>query len=314
MPVREILLLRHGHRLAWSFDPKTQSYTSTHPFPTGLPADPPLASHGVRQSHETAAHLSELLLSQIQEDRLRIYSSLFYRCLETLRPSVEAFRVLGWKGKVRGDKGVGEWFGAAPFDQPGSGDWKFLRDRFFPWLEERESRVVPGRCGESITLLHDRLARALEVIVMEVDREYEESGRGTEDVTVLICGHAAGIVASGRVLTGRMPEDSGEEDFKCFTCGLSRFVRRVKGTTHSAERKPTEEAEDWRKTGGVVGGWDCLLNSSCGHLSQGEERGWHFVGEETFDSYGPPRTFDGQNGDTSKIEATNEDKADGSKL
>jgi transcription factor C subunit 7 len=314
MPVQEILLLRHGHRLAWSFDPKTQSYISTHPFPTGLPADPPLASHGVRQSHETAAHLSKLLLPRIQEDRLRIYSSLFYRCLETLRPSIEAFRALGWKDKVRGERGVGEWFGAAPFEQPEPGDWKFLSNRFFPWLEERESKVVPGRCGESIALLHDRLAGALEMIVMEVDREYEESGRGMEDVTVLICGHAAGIIAGGRALTGKMPEDSGEEDFKCFTCGLSRFVRREKGTTHSSDSELTEEAQDWSKNGGVVGGWDCLLNSSCGHLSQGEERGWHFVGEETFDSYGPPRTCDGQNGDTEKIEDTNEEKADGSKL
>ncbi len=314
MPVKEILLLRHGHRLAWTFNSQTQSYTSTHPFPTGLPADPPLASHGVRQSHETAAHLSKILLPQIKEDRLVIYCSLFYRCPETLRPSVEAFQELGWKGKVRGERGVGEWFGRAPFEQPVPGDLGFLRDRFFPWLEERESRVLPGSCGEMIDELHDRVARALELIVREVDMEYEENRRAGEEVTVLICGHAAPIIASGRVLTGRMPKDSSEEDFECFTCGLSRFIRRGKMTTDLSYAEVAPEAKEWRTNGGVAGGWYCTMNSNCEHLSQGEERGWHFVGDESFDSYGPPRTFGGDNSDLKKIEDTNEDRADSAKL
>lgn len=226
MPVRKILLIRHGYRLGWIFNVESRSYTSTHPYPTGLPADPPLASHGVRQSHETAAHLSEVLGPQIQDDRLVIYSSLFYRCLETLRPSVEAFQKLGWRGKVRGGRGVGEWFGSAAFEQPVAGDEGFLKERFFPWLEARPSAVLPGRFGETVDELHDRLARALNMMVMEVDREYEQKGRGDDLVTLLICGHAAGIIASGRVLTGHMPESIAEQDFKCFTCGLSRFVRR----------------------------------------------------------------------------------------
>ncbi len=314
MPVKEILLLRHGHRLAWTFNPQTQTYTSVHPFPTGLPADPPLASHGVRQSHETAAHLSKLLLPQIKRDRLVIYSSLFYRCPETLRPSVEAFHGMGWKGTVRGERGVGEWFGTAPFEQPVPGDSGVLRDRFFPWLEGRESRVLPNSYGEKIDELHDRVARALGVIVKEVDMEYKGKGRAGEEITVLVCGHAAPIIASGRVLTGRMPMDSSEEDFKCFTCGLSRFVRRSKTTAELSDTEAAREVKEWRTNGGVAGGWDCTMNSSCEHLSQGEERGWHFVGEEGFDSYGPPRTFGGDNNDFRKIEDTNEDRPDNAKL
>jgi transcription factor C subunit 7 len=308
MPVQEILLLRHGHRLAWTLDPSTGVYTSTHPFPSGLPADPPLASHGLRQSHETAAQLSETLLSQIQGDRLVIYSSLFYRCLETLRPSVEAFHKLGWKGKVRGERGVGEWFGSAPFQQPAPGDWGFLRSVFFPWLDERESRIVPSRYGESIDALHDRVARALGSIVREVDREYDEKGRGGEDVTVLICGHAAGIIASGRALTGRMPRDYTEEDFKCFTCGLSRFVRRSKG------KAVGQEVENWRTDGGVARGWHCVLNSNCEHLSQGEERGWHFLGDESFDSYGPYQVPGIEGKVEQSVEDKNEESCDGPKL
>ncbi len=206
---------------------------------------------------------------------------------------------------MRGERGVGEWFGSAPFEQPAPGGWEGLRDRFFPCLQERKSRVVPSRYGESIDGLHDRLARALEAIVGEVEREYEEEGRGGEDVTVMICGHAAGIIASGRVLTGRMPEDYEEEDFKCFTCGLSRFVRRDWKPAYVADGDMAQTAENWRISGGVAGGWECLLNSGCEHLSQGEERGWHFQGDESFDSY--------ERG-TRKVDDTNEETAEGSKL
>ena len=312
MPVQEILILRHGHRLAYTFDPKTATYISTHPYPTYLPADPPLASHGVHQSHETAAHLSKLLVPQIKDDRLVIYSSLFYRCLETLQPTVESFQNLGWKGKVRGERGVGEWFGTAPFEQPSPGNWEFLRDRFFPWLAERESRLVPNRHGETIDTLHDRIASALEMIVSEVDGEYQKKGRGGEAVTVLICGHAAGIIASGRALTGTMPKEGSEDGFKAFTCGLSRFRRRNQKTAHSADEETLQDAGKWRTNGGVAGGWNCLLNSSCEHLSHGEERGWQFQGEESFDSYGPDqgsRSATAEEG-TRTVEDTNEEKVD----
>lgn len=30
----------------------------------------------------------------------------------------------------------------------------------------------------------------------------------------------------------------------------------------------------WMNGKGVAGGWECLLNSDCTHLSGGEERGW----------------------------------------
>ena len=311
MPVQEILLLRHGHRLSWTFNVDTQTYTSTQPYPSGLPADPPLVSHGVRQSHETAVHLSKLLLPQIQEDRLVIYSSLFYRCLQTLHPSVEAFQKLGWKGKVRGERGLGEWFGSSSFEQPAPGDEEFLRERFFPWLEARESEVLPSRFGESVDELHDRVARALHAVVMEVDREYEEKGRGEDLVTLLICGHAAGIIASGRVLTGQMPENIAEQDFKCFTCGLSRIIRREKLTAPLAGGAGPE---NWRQNGGVAGGWECVLNSNCEHLSQGEERGWHFFGDESFDSYSPLQGsgIDGQR--KQNTEDTNKERPDGPKL
>ncbi|KAJ9604549.1 C6 zinc cluster transcription factor-like protein [Cladophialophora chaetospira] len=293
MPVTEIYILRHGHRLAWSLNPLTGKYTSSHPFPTRLPADPPLASHGVRQAQETGRHLATLFAELVNHDRLRIYSSLFYRCLETLRPSMEALleQIPESDAKrrrglaVRGERGLGEWFGQAWFVQPSPADAARLQGDFFPWLDDKyHSMVVPPENGERIEELHERVATALATIVKDVDEEYSRMGRGDEEVTILISGHAAPIIASGRALTGQVPDDWDEEDFQCFTCGLSKFVRRHLPPTEAQRRQDyyTERAQ------GVAGGWDCVLNSDCSHLSHGEERGWHFHGDESFDSYGAP--------------------------
>ena len=281
--MKTILLLRHGHRLAWTLDPSTGNYTSAHPYPTRLPADPPLASHGVTQARETATYLCKLLRDAARRDTLRIYSSLFYRCLETLRPTVEKLREDPHIHDlhVRGERGIGEWFGHAWFEQPSPADPQTLKDKFFPWLNaEYKSHIIPNAHGEWIAELQERVASVLEAIVRSVDAEFEAAGRGDEGVTVLISGHAAQIICSGRALTGNMPEDLNQEDFKCFTCGISKFVRRE-------GKVDTTSKEDgyWTTNGGVAGGWDCVLNSSCAHLSEGEERGWHFHGDESFASY-----------------------------
>lgn len=282
MPVKDIILLRHGHRIQWNLDPTTGKYTSNHPFPTKLPADPPLASHGVDQAVETGTYFAKQLAEIAKQDRLRIYSSLFYRCLQTIKPTVENLRKEISPGlQVRGERGFSEWFGKAWFKQPVPAEPQTLKDEFFPWVDaEYQSLVIPERHGERILEIHDRIARAFASVIADVDNEYEALGRGSEDITLLICGHAAQIICSGRVLTGEMPEDLDEEDFKCFTCGISQFQRR------SVDNSVPQN--DW-KGKGVAGGFDCIANSWCGHLSGGEERGWHFHGDESFDSYSPAK-------------------------
>ncbi|MCJ1341897.1 hypothetical protein MMC31_000075 [Peltigera leucophlebia] len=98
------------------------------------------------------------------------------------------------------------------------------------------------------------------------------------------------MIVAGRVLTGVMPRDINQTDFRAFTCGLSKFVRRsteVGGEDRSALRTAESAGEGmlsnaaWMNGKGVAGGWDCLLNSDCTHLPGGEERGWHFSGDET---------------------------------
>lgn len=89
------------------------------------------------------------------------------------------------------------------------------------------------------------------------------------------------MICLGRVLTGQMPAEVEADDFKCFTCSLSRYDRR------QAAQRPSERlsmwsrdkpeiipSPDWRSGRGVAGGWDCTMNGDCSYLRGGEERGW----------------------------------------
>ena len=182
---------------------------------------------------------------------------------------------------MRGERGVGEWFGEAWFKHPPPAKPEALRS-FFPWLaDDYHSHTLPPENGESIEALHDRIALALERIVNDVDAELQSSGRQDREVTIVICGHAAPIICSGRALTGNKPKDWGEEDYQCFTCGISKFARRTI-TRAQADKVSEANPSAWSVNGGVAGGWDCVENSSCRHLKDGEERGWHFNGDESF--------------------------------
>lgn len=98
---------------------------------------------------------------------------------------------------------------------------------------------------------------------------------------ILICTHAASLIAVGRALTGRIPEDICEEDFKTYTCGISKFTRRVMPLPEQKfeQVKAGEEMPklEWEQGRGVAGGWDCESNSNCSHLDGGEERGWWVI-------------------------------------
>ena len=117
----------------------------------------------------------------------------------------------------------------------------------------------------------------------DLDRTAVE-GVGGGERAILICTHAASMIAIGRALTGRMPEDICEEDFKTFTCGVSTFRRRTCNAV-GLERARSEALEGWEPGRpiprirwmdgkGVGGGWDCEVNGDCSFLEDGQERGW----------------------------------------
>lgn len=150
----------------------------------------------------------------------------------------------------------------------------------------------PSRRGETIAELHNRLATALEGVIADVDVEITELEKNVppeqrSSKSILICAHAAPLIAMGRVLTGRMPEDSSEEDFFVFTAGLSTFQRRSvrsneslswdgsgEGLAEGTRLVRATRVPDWSGGRGVGGGWDCAVNGDCSFLSGGAERGW----------------------------------------
>ncbi|KAL4880979.1 histidine phosphatase superfamily [Aspergillus karnatakaensis] len=323
MPLDTIYLTRHGHRLSWTIDYQTGTYKSQFPTPSGNPSDPTLTSHGVRQASELAVHI---LSADINPKPFRVYSSPFWRCLQTIEPTVRGLNNAKSNGDVPGiddnaefevriENGLGEWFGSTTFfhhPTPPTLDsllqTKTTPTTTTPFTLNRSRRnpiLYTSTRGESIPQLHNRLATTLSALIAEVDAEIDklESSLPAEQRSskaILICSHAAPLIALGRVLTGHMPEDSGEEDFYVYTAGLSTFRRRSGASgVIGREGKKAEKAlapgtkitnragiviPEWEGARGVGGGWDCVLNGDCSFLSSGAERGWHFSGEESFDT------------------------------
>lgn len=144
-----------------------------------------------------------------------------------------------------------EFFGRASWIHPSPPDVQTLNAHFGHLDQEYASIHRPAPNGESIVELHERVRKALDYIVETLDNDPELPK------TVLLCTHAATMIAAGRVLTGVMPEDPDEDDFQCFTAGLSKFVRKSDGSGK-----------------GAAGNFTCEMNSETSYLSGGAERGW----------------------------------------
>lgn len=97
MPVTRIYLTRHGFRGEYHFDRVMGTYQSNIKSPTGIPTDPSLTSYGSQQSQQLAEYLAK-----VDPPLAEIFSSPFYRCLETLAPTAEKTGL-----KIRGDYGLG---------------------------------------------------------------------------------------------------------------------------------------------------------------------------------------------------------------
>ena len=162
----------------------------------------------------------------------------------------------------------------ARFDHPSPADPAVLKKLFSRYDDEYVPFIKPSVNGERIDQLHDRTAYALHRIIEKSDREGVKA--------IIICTHAATLYAVGRALTGVMPEDSSEEDFKPFTCGLTRFVRKTDiENLESVEEWAGPETSipkvNWRGGKGVGGGWELRESGECSFLSGGEERGWSVI-------------------------------------
>lgn len=242
--------------------------------------DPALTAHGVDQSRELGRHLTTL-----DPPVEAVYSSPYYRCLQTITPFVELEQQKQANGDalgshvpsatsatsataiIRPEHGLCEWFGSAPFEHPGPASPAVLKSLFPAFDESYVSAQHPPKRGETLAQLQARLTATMQSIIDRCDAEDRRA--------VVLCTHAAVVIMLGRILTGCFPETVDTDDFRAFTCGVSVYRRKLvnqdghgpQATRNSTEKKPGPDA--------VVGSWTCEANSDCSFLSGGEERGWY---------------------------------------
>ncbi|KAL2800485.1 histidine phosphatase superfamily [Aspergillus keveii] len=301
MPLDTIYLVRHGNRNNWTIDLENNTYIPEFPTPTGNPADPTLNASGIKQSYELAEYISG---DGFEPKPSFVYSSPFYRCVQTIQPVVEALNRKdgGREGRdlgvsVRVENGLGEWFGGIPFTLPLPSTATILKTHFPTCLRADPEAdytcfVTPPGRGETLAQLHDRVASTLSAIIAHADAEINALEAKLPPDTprtskaILISSHAAPMIGMGRALTGQMPAEFSEKDFFVFTAGLSTFARRGKasGSMSASAFEGAVEVPDWKGGKGVGGGWECVRNGDTSFLSEGAASGWHFDGESSFDT------------------------------
>ena len=253
MPVTEIIVVRHAARHDWIVDTIDKQYLSAQKNPTGIPTDPSLTSHGISQSHEVAVAMDQLLTSPSSTNNLVVFSTPFYRCLQTIAPTIRKLRQRDWSGKVYLELGFGEWFGTDPLEHPPPADPASLQAHHFDFVHPTYQSQGTFTSGpESYDQLRARTETAL---ASAADHAESLDGNSSDDcnITLVIAAHTAVVIMIGRILTDHWPENQGEQEFQCFLAGISQFKRRL-----------------------PEGNWEVLQNSDTTHLSSGAEGGWYF--------------------------------------
>jgi len=216
--------------------------TTNWKSPTELPRDPPLAVYGENQAKELASYFASL-----PEDQrpTAIFSSPYYRCLQTSQPTSEALGV-----PIYVEHGISEWYspvkaGTGLHPRPGSA--QELR-AYVPHIDPTWSSVwYASRKGESVEEAHERIAGLLGTLIPTIERTFPGKHR-----RILLVSHAATVIALTRELMG---ERSLPLRVGC--CSLTVVTR------------DTNRSE-------VLGAWNPVSLASGEHLAEGATRDWGF--------------------------------------
>jgi len=262
MSLETIYIVRHGFRVNWI----TTNWKSV----TGLSRDPPLAAFGEEQAREVASYFMSL-----PEDQrpTAIFSSPYYRCLQTSKPTAVALGI-----PIYAEHGLSEWYSPA---EPGTGlhprpSSASALQAYFPEIDDSWSSVwYPSRKGETVPALHDRLAGFLGVFVPEVHRRFAGVHK-----RILVLSHAATVLALAHELVG-----DRELSFRAACCSLTVVDRKDAGAEAAGDRAA-------RRTD-----WTARLLGDGGHLKEGPQRAWGFEDVrikdgEVVNDHGDPGTED----------------------
>ncbi|ODV96004.1 hypothetical protein PACTADRAFT_49425 [Pachysolen tannophilus NRRL Y-2460] len=249
MVLKNIYIARHGYRSNWLPPP--------HPDPpTGIDSDIALAPHGVDQAVELGSYISTL----DKKPRL-IFSSPFYRCIQTSKPVSEKLGL-----KINLERGIGEWFRPDREIIPEPGDVNKMSSFFKGYINEEYDAnslgIIPSLKGESEQDVFNRCKKFVEIFIPFIDRKYPQVE------SVLLVTHAATKIALGMALLGYQgvkqklePKDiiNGDDRLRTGSCSLDEFERDTNSNS-----------------------WKLLMNGNTDFLSEGEEMNWNF--ESSFEA------------------------------
>ncbi|KAF8640619.1 hypothetical protein AX17_000280 [Amanita inopinata Kibby_2008] len=196
------------------------------------------------QAEELGAHLSSLPEC---ERPTAIFSSPYYRCLQTARPVANALSI-----PIYVEHGISEWYSpVAPnsglHPRPGSAS---SLHQYFPEIDVAWSSIYyPSRRGEEVNVVHDRSEAFLRAFIPHVERTLPQE----KHCRIMLVSHAATVITLARALVG----DRGLP-VRVGCCTLSEFVRQ------------TPRAED------TLDVWEPLRLADGSLLSGGSSRDWGF--------------------------------------
>lgn len=252
MTLKTIYIVRHGYRSNWL--PIEQQIEP----PTGIDSDPPLAPHGVKQSIELADFLTNGLKEMNLPIPQMIFSSPFYRCIETINPTSEKLNL-----KIHLERGLGEWFKPNREIIPLPADHKILNNFFknvpteVDWLWDT---IIPDVNGETEDSIFKRCQNFWIKFIPKFELKYPEIE------TIILVTHAATKIALGMSLAGY----SNTREFLKLKDGGDGKTTRIGGSTCSIDGYKRVDLNNDNL-------WNLFMNAETSFLSHGAEMNWHFA-------------------------------------
>ncbi|CAB4252503.1 similar to Saccharomyces cerevisiae YOR110W TFC7 One of six subunits of the RNA polymerase III transcription initiation factor complex (TFIIIC) [Maudiozyma barnettii] len=242
MAIKTIYIARHGYRSNWLPDGPYP------PPPTNVDSDVPLAAHGIDQAKQLADFVAKLdVKPQL------IFSSPFYRCLQTSKPVKEKLDI-----PLYVDNGVGEWYRPDRPIIPIPAPVSKLNGLFDSMIsEDWESSIIPSDKGETKEDIFERCNKFLGIFIPRVEEVFPEVS------SILIVTHAATKAALGMNLLG-FPDaivsiDDKGTVIRNGSCSIDQFdLIKSNGKDVCAKE------------------WELKMNGNTSFLTKGEEMNWDF--------------------------------------
>ncbi|KAH3668454.1 hypothetical protein OGAPHI_002208 [Ogataea philodendri] len=243
MTITTIYIVRHGYRENWL--PKEVQRDS----PMGdNESDPLLAAHGVEQAVELGQYLSQ----EVDPKPQLIFSSPFYRCVETIQPTAKELGL-----SIFLDRGIGEWYRPNRPTIPEPANIAVL-SQYFQDLSDKwpPDTVVPSDKGEEEDELMQRCREFWTKFIPKVESQFPKAS------SIILVTHAAVKIALGMTLLGY----TNTREFLKPEHGGDGVSTRIHASTCSL---------DCYKSSGA--GWTMVMNGNTQFLTGGPEMNWHFA-------------------------------------